>query len=144
MKRLTLLLTTLFLLFSGQVSAHHLIISDHYVKETIPGTKISAAYMHIHNHSEQQRKLVNVTSDISERIELHQHIMDGDMMKMQQVNSIAIEANDYTVLQPHGYHIMIFALQQRLHAGQEIELSLYFDDQTTATIKVPVKGLARQ
>ncbi|OUS26403.1 hypothetical protein A9Q98_10820 [Thalassotalea sp. 42_200_T64] len=118
-----------------------LLISEQYVRETIPGTEISSAYMTITNRSAKMVKLTTVTSSVSERIEMHEHVMTADMMKMQQVESIIINAGDNVVLQPHGYHIMVFNLQQPLKADTEISMTLHFDNQPSMKIKVPVQGL---
>ncbi|QBY03829.1 copper chaperone PCu(A)C [Thalassotalea sp. HSM 43] len=138
------ILSLAFALFTFDIAAHHLIIEQPYAKETIPGSKVNSAYMVINNHSDKSLKLLSVTSPISDRIELHEHTFVDQMMKMQQVDAITIEAGDYVALQPHGYHLMIFKPKQALKAGKEIELSLYFDDGSTATIKVPVVGLSKK
>ncbi len=115
-------------------------VSDAYIRETIPGTTISSAYMTIENTTDKQRKLVGVSSNISKRIELHEHSMANGMMQMQQVESIIIKAKENVVLQPHGYHIMIFNLDTPLRAEQQVELTLLFANGDTQSITVPVKG----
>ncbi|WNC69242.1 copper chaperone PCu(A)C [Thalassotalea nanhaiensis] len=135
--------TTIFLslIISFTSLAADINISEQYVRETIPGTSISSAYMKIGNQSNQPVTLTNITSSISDRIEMHEHIMTEDMMKMQQVDSIVIKANDSVVLQPHGYHIMVFNLEQPLQADTEMTMTLHFDNKENVTIAVPVQGL---
>lgn len=141
MKTLIKFLPLFCLFFSLNSVAQSILVSEQYVRETIPGTQISSAYMTITNDSSRPVTLTKVTSDISKRIELHQHIMSEDMMKMQQVDSIRINANNKAVLQPHGYHIMVFDLQKPLQADTTIKLTLHFDNSEMLTIDVPVKGI---
>ena len=66
--------------------------------------------MTIKNSGKVVKKLVEVSGDISDRIELHEHTMADGMMKMRQVDNIEIPAQGKTLLQPSGLHIMIFNL----------------------------------
>lgn len=134
--------TTLISFFiSSSVLAADISVSQQYVRESIPGTSISSAYMSLINQSSKSVSLTSITSPVSNRIEMHEHIMTAEMMKMQQVDSIVINANDKVVLQPHGYHIMVFNLQQPLQADTEITMTLHFDNKENVTIAVPVVGL---
>ena len=83
-------------------------ITDGYIKSSIPGSDITAAYMTITNNSKQIVSLQKITSPLSDRIEIHQHTMEGGMMRMRQVKSLNINANSQVVLAPHGLHLMIF------------------------------------
>ncbi len=123
---------------SFQVSADHLTVKHYYVKESIPGTAVTSAYMLINNHGDDDVKLLKVTSTLSERIELHQHVFADQMMKMQQVQSISVPAKGSVKLQPHGFHIMIFKPNQLVKQGQYVDLRLYFDDGVTVNLDVPV------
>ncbi|WNC71699.1 copper chaperone PCu(A)C [Thalassotalea psychrophila] len=132
---------TLSLLLSFNLLAADISVSEQYVRESIPGTTISSAYMTLTNQSKKSVTLTSITSDISQRIEMHEHIMTAEMMKMQQVDSIVINANDKVVLQPHGYHIMVFNVQQPLQAETTITMTLHFDNKENVIIEVPVQGL---
>lgn len=115
-----------------------------YVRATIPGTTVSSAYMELHNQSEKAVKLIAVKSTVSERVEIHEHSMADGMMKMRQVESLPVGANSQAVLQPSGYHIMIFNLKEPLKVGDDIELTLIFDNDTKEVVKVPVQSIKRK
>ncbi|TRX53480.1 copper chaperone PCu(A)C [Thalassomonas sp. M1454] len=144
MKNNFILTFLLSVLFSSSVLASEISISEQYVRETIPGTTISSAYMLIKNTGDKDVALKSITSPVSARIELHEHLMADGMMQMQQVESIIVKANDKTVLQPHGYHVMIFNLDEPLMAGSSIDMALKFDNGKTVNIKVPVQGLKKK
>ena len=129
---------------SFSVFAESIDVSKQYARETIPGTTISSTYMNITNNQDKDIKLTSITSKVSSRIELHEHLMNDSMMQMQQVESIIIKAKGTRVLQPHGYHVMIFNLQQPLIADSEFLMTLHFDNGVDKQIKVPVTGLNKK
>lgn len=117
---------------------------DSFVRETIPGTNISSAYMTLNNGSDKDLRLVSAISSVSERVEIHEHTMDGGMMRMRQRDFVEILAKDSTVFQPSGYHLMIFDLKQPLKADENIIITLQFDDQSSIDVKYLVKGLKQK
>lgn len=119
-------------------------VENPYVRETIPGTSSSAAYMVIKNRSDKDVKLLAATSNISKRIELHQHLMQDGMMKMREVEGITVPANSSVVLQPSGYHIMIFALQNGVKAGEKVPFSLLFSDNQTVEVIATVESIKQK
>src|SRR3546814_3893000 len=52
-----------------------------------------AAFLAIENAGDADR-LLGATGDIAERIELHTHEMDGDVMKMRRLEAVEIPAHD--------------------------------------------------
>ena len=113
-------------------------VSDGYVKSSIPGSDITAAYMSITNHSTQKISLQKITSPLSDRIEIHQHSMEDGMMRMRQVQSLNINANSQVVLAPHGLHLMIFSLKKTINTSDVAPLTLYFSNDINITLQLPV------
>ncbi len=140
---LTLLLKVFSISFLASAE-QAITVSSGYVKETIPGTTISAAYMTISNKSDQTIKLIGAKSRLSDRIEIHQHLMADGMMKMRQTDFIAIAANEQVKLQPSGYHLMIFDLKNPLSNGETMPITLYFDNQKDVSLNLPIQGLKRK
>jgi len=116
-------------------------VTDAYIRASIPGTTSSSAYMRINNNGENTVTLVKVSSKISSRIEIHNHVMENDMMHMMQVDKIDIAANSQVLLQPHGLHLMFFNLTKSLNTDDVIELTLHFSDKHKVTMSLPVKSL---
>ncbi len=109
-----------------------------YIRSSIPGTTITSSYMTIENKGENTVTLRGVNSNISPRIEIHQHSMSDGMMRMRQLDSIEIEAKQRIVLQPSGLHLMFFDVKKPLQAQQKVELTLHFSNKSAVTIQVPV------
>ncbi|MEW6994826.1 copper chaperone PCu(A)C [Colwelliaceae bacterium MEBiC 14330] len=113
-------------------------ISDGYIKASIPGSDVTAAYMKITNISDRTITLEKITSAISDQIEMHKHSMAGGMMRMRQVDNISVDANSSITLQPSGLHLMIFSLKQQLSENDNIMLTMHFSDKTKIDIQLPV------
>nr|QXF14406.1 hypothetical protein BCCFPMHH_00009 [uncultured bacterium] len=141
MKRLTLLCA---LLFSVNIFAQSLSIDNPYVRATPPHAKNSAAFLTLINNSDKTIKLVAASSDIAERVELHNHIHQDGMMKMRQVETISVLANSSTKLQPGSYHVMFLGLKQELNEGQVVNIKLYFDNGDEVSVKAPIKKINMQ
>jgi copper(I)-binding protein len=115
-----------------------IVVEDAYVRATIPGTSISSAYMTIINNSDTEATLLSAHSNISPRIEIHQHTMADGMMRMRKVDSIDIEAKERVKLQPSGLHLMVFDVKKPLKSQQLVELTLNFSNNEFVNIQIPV------
>ncbi len=120
------------------------VVEQAYIRATIPGTSISSSYMEIENQSDNTISLLSVTSDISPRIEIHQHIMADGMMRMRKLDSIEIEAQGRVKLQPSGLHLMIFDVETPLNSKEQVELTLHFSNNVTVTMEIPVYSPAQE
>ncbi|MDT0604942.1 copper chaperone PCu(A)C [Thalassotalea castellviae] len=132
------------LIVNIQAFAETVVVEHGYIRATIPGTTVSSAYMEIKNTSKQDIVLIGATSKVSDRIEIHEHVMNDEMMRMQQRESLTIAANDSVVLQPSGYHLMIFNLAEPLKVDANVELTLQFSDKKTVNILLPVQSIKRK
>lgn len=133
-----------FLALTKALAATGITVEDAYVRETIPGTTISSAYMKIINASAKDLTIVKATSSASSRVELHEHSMADGMMQMRQVEDISLPAQTSVVLQPSGLHVMLFDLKQPLQAGQSIELVLHFANGSEQLVRVEVQSIKQK
>ena len=129
---------------STGVNTQLITVEGGYVRETIPGTVISSAYMTITNTSDQQLILTGATSDRSPRIEIHEHTMSGGMMRMRQKQSIVINAKESVVLQPSGLHLMIFDLPRPLQQDEVMPFTLHFTGTNGVNVRLPVQGIKKK
>ena len=139
MKKITLLAFTL--LFSISSFASDIDISKQLIRATPPHAKNSAAFFTMTNNADKSINLIAVSSDIAEKVQIHTNINEDGMMKMRQVESIMIDANSSTSLQPGGYHVMFLGLKNDLTEGQSVELTLYFDNGEQIKVSTPVQKI---
>ncbi|MBP6176927.1 MAG: copper chaperone PCu(A)C [Anaerolineales bacterium] len=102
-----------------------------------------AAYMLLHNHTEEGDALVGASSDVATATEIHLSQMKADgTMEMLQQESIDMPADFELELKPGSYHIMLIGLKQDLKVGDEIQITLHFKNHEDVTVTVPVMDAA--
>jgi copper(I)-binding protein len=86
-------------------------------------SKNGAAYAKLVNNGKIADRLIAVKSPAARRVQLHTHIMDGNIMKMRRVEGgIAIAPGKSVTMKPGGNHIMLMGLQKKLVAGEQFPL----------------------
>lgn len=114
-------------------------IINPYIRATPPGQKNTAMYMQLTNLSNVSHDLVKVESSISKMIELHTHTNDNGVMRMGEVPSIPVPAEETTHAKSGGYHVMIMDLEKDLKLGDKFDFTLTFKDGTKQFINAEVK-----
>jgi len=102
--------------------AANISVSDAWARATMPGQKVSGAYMKI--QSDADARLVSASSAAVPRVEVHEMKMDGDVMRMREVQAIDLPKGKTVSLEPGGYHIMLMNLPKPIAAGEVIPLTL--------------------
>ena len=116
-------------------------VTGAWTRESMMRDLAGAAYMVIHNSTDDEDTLVGASSPAAAVVEIHETSVDEDgAMVMMHVGEIALPPLSDTVLEPGGYHIMLIDLVEPLAEGAEIELSLEFATAGPQTITVPVAG----
>lgn len=114
-------------------------VTDAYVRAVPPGAPNSAAFLALSNGSGEPRALVSAESPASEAVELHTHTMDGGMMRMRRVDRIEVPAGGRVALEPGGLHLMLIGLKRPLAPGDQVALTLIFDDGSRSELAAPVR-----
>lgn len=98
------------------------------------------AFLVIENAGAADR-LLAAAGEVAERVELHTHTMDGNVMQMRRVEFVEIPAQGEAALQPGGIHIMLIGLKQPLREGERFPLTLTFEKAGAVTVEVAVEGV---
>lgn len=114
-----------------------------WARATVPVQKASGAFMQL--LSKQDARLVGASSPVADTVEMHQMEMEGDKMKMQQVDGIDLPAGKKVNLASGGYHLMLIGLKRQLKDGDVLPFTLTIEHKNkkreSMTIQVPVKPL---
>ncbi|PTT81434.1 copper resistance protein CopZ, partial [Pseudomonas sp. HMWF005] len=80
-------------------------------------------------------------SPITDQAQLHEHVMQGDLMKMQQVPNVVIPAGGKVTFAPMAYHVMLLNPKDRslLSDGKRFPLTLHFEKAGNVTVEVAVQ-----
>ncbi len=116
-----------------------MMVDDPYARAAGAMARSGAAFMEITNTGDADDRLVAAASDVAERVELHTHIMDGDVMRMAEVEEgFAVPAGETIALARGGMHVMFLGLTRVLEQGDEIEVTLTFEEAGEMTVTIPV------
>ncbi len=121
-----------------QTTASVIQIKDPWVRAVPPNANNSAIFLDLRNESGQLRKLVEVHSEVAERVELHMTKDEEGMLRKQRLEEVLIPALETQSFHPGGIHIMLIGLHSPLEVGRVIKLELVYADQSKETISVPV------
>ena len=111
-------------------------IGHPYARATAPGQPHGGAYLRIENHGGDD-KLVSVHAAVSQSVQLHEMKMEGDVMRMREVDMVPVPAGKAVMLQPGGMHIMLIGLKAPLKVGDSFPMTLKFEK--AGEVKVDVK-----
>src|SRR3546814_5318814 len=83
--------------------------------------------MLLKNSGKADDKLIKAASPVAEHVEIHEHVMDGNAMRMRPVDGVPLPAGGMAELQPGGYHVMLIGLKHALKQGEHFPLTLTFE-----------------
>jgi copper(I)-binding protein len=143
MKHLTRTLTLAAALAAAGAAQAQVTVKDAWVRATVAQQKATGAFMRL--ESAQDTKLVGASSPLTATVEVHEMLMQDNVMKMREVPAVEVPAGKPVDLKPGGYHIMLLNLQQQVKAGDNIPLALVFEDKdgqrTTVNVQAPARAL---
>ena len=119
-------------------------VDDPYVRLVPPGTPNTGAFMVIKNTGSADRKVVKAESPVAKVVELHNHINDNGVMRMRPVADIDLKAKTEAVLKPGSLHVMLIGLKQDLKEGDQVPITLNFDDGSSTKLEAPVRKIQVQ
>lgn len=98
--------------YAGEVK-----VSDAWTRATAPGQ--DSAMVQLVITSKKAAKLAGIACKDASTTEMHSMVMEGDLMKMRQVDAINLPAGQTVDLGEAGYHLMLMGLKKPLVAGKK-------------------------
>ncbi len=138
------LLPALLLSFSCTMPAFaQMQADDPWIRATVPGQTGTGMFVRL--TSDENVRLIAVSSPIAGLGEIHEMKMEGDVMQMRPVDSLELPAGQMVELKPGGLHIMLLDLKEQAQEGQTVPVTLVVekDDEVLESIElmVPVRSL---
>jgi copper(I)-binding protein len=139
----------LALLFASAqlVQAHEFKIGDLEIghpwsRATPAGAKVAGGYFTITNTGGSSDRLLSISSDISDKAELHEMVVKDGVMTMRPVaGGLEIPAGGKVALAPGGYHLMFVGLKQQPKQGEKFSATLTFEKAGAVTVDFAVEGM---
>lgn len=119
-------------------------ITNPYARASIGHAPNSAVFFELENKGDKDLLLTSakISQEIAQEAQIHTHKHEDGMMKMMRIAHLKIPAHSKISFAPGGNHIMLLNLTKPLKVGEQIELSLGFDDNSSIELKgVEVKNI---
>ena len=123
-------------LAAGTALAADLEIANPWVRGTVASQKATGAFMQL--TSKGGVSLVGVASPAASIVEIHEMVMDKDVMKMRPVPRLELE------LRPGSYHVMLIDLKKPLAKGEIVPITLQVEGRDKKIETVDVNAEVRE
>ena len=107
-----------------------------WARPTAPGQPVGGGYLKL--RSVAADRLLGGSTPAAERLELHSMTMQGDVMKMRQLDAIALPAGQSVELSPGGLHLMLIGLKAPLKLGSKVPVTLKFEKAGAVSLELTV------
>ncbi len=111
-----------------------------WIRASVPGQSGTGAFMRL--TAQEPMTLVGLTSPVAGVAEVHEMKLEGDVMRMRAIASLALPAGQAVELKPGGYHLMLMDLKSPLKADTRVPLTLVLRDtkgtERRVDLQVPV------
>ena len=125
--------------FANSINVNGLLISDFWIKAPIGNHKMTSGYLTIENTNIIDERLVSLTSEISKKTQIHDMVVQNDIMKMKNLEGgVLIKAYSKVSFRPGSYHIMFMKLKKPIIAMNKYQVTLRFKNTGSVIIEMPV------
>lgn len=97
-------------------------VSNAWVRATVKGQQATGGFMDL--TSVQASTLVGFETKVSKHAQLHEMVMDGDVMRMRAIDALPLPAGVTVSLKPGAHHLMLMDLKRNLVEGESVLLTL--------------------
>ena len=103
-----------------------------------PVGRTFAAYMSL--TAAQADTLISASSPRAGRIEFHDHVFVGDLVRMPKLARIELSPGARKTLQSGGLHLMLLDVMPQVEVGDSLTLYLRFEHAGEIELKLPVRA----
>lgn len=121
--------------------ADNLIVEQGYIRANPPASASTAAYMSLDNAAETALIITDVKASVAEQVQIHQTLMNHDVMHMDHMQALEIPGNSSVELAPGGMHLMLLGVDEGMVAGKEAILTFTFQDGSQKKVTLPVENI---
>ena len=113
-------------------------VEDAWVRGTVATQKATGAFMRLTPSA--HARLVEAKSPVAGVVEIHEMTLEKDIMKMRQIPGLDLAADRTMELKPGGYHVMLMDLKQPLKGGEQVPITLVFEDDAKKRFTQDIKA----
>ena len=129
-------------LAQGTSSNTSIAVEQPWARATPTGAKTGAVYMTLDNKSDTADRLTGASSDVADKLQIHEVKVENGVMQMRQVvGGLPIPAKGSMALKPGSYHVMLIGLKKPLTVGEKFPLTLTFEKAGNISVTVAVQAV---
>jgi len=113
-------------------------VKDAWVRPALQGQTATGAFMSL--TSGEGARLIGVASPVAGVVEIHEMVMEGNVMRMRPITALELPAGRSVELKPGGYHVMLMDLKRPLKAGERVPLELRIETKDKRLVTQPVEA----
>ena len=147
LRRHVLLPAALALLLPGAVLAHGyklgtLDIGYPWTRATAPTAPSGGGFLTVTNNGAAADRLIAARSPAAEQVQIHEMKMDGNVMRMRELEKgLEIPPGATVMLKPGGYHIMFMELKAPLAKDAKVPVTLVFEKAGSIDVDLKVEAM---
>ncbi len=126
------------------VAANDVIVDRVWVGESVPGQ--NSATLELNITTVKAARLLSVSSDAADRVEIHSVFRHGGKMQAHVVDSMRLPAHRTTVFGSHRLFLIMVGLKKELNIGDRIPVSVAVEysnkRRQTIAVEATVKRMA--
>jgi hypothetical protein len=117
-------------------------IEHPWSRATPPGAKVAGGYFTVTNKGSVPDRLLSISSEISDKAELHEMGVKDGVMTMRPVEGgLEIPAGGKIALKPGAYHLMFTGLKRQPKQGEKFAATLTFEKAGSVKVEFAVEGM---
>ena len=117
-------------------------IGHPWARMTAPGQPSGGAFLKLNNTGTAADRLLGGSTPLADHIELHSMSMEGNVMKMREVNAIDVPPGQTVELKPGAWHMMLIGLKVPLKAGDKVPMTLKFAKAGEVKVELKIEEVA--
>jgi copper(I)-binding protein len=120
-------------------------ITQPWARATAPSAPAGGGFLKITNTGATADRLVSVSSPAAALTQIHEMKMDGNVMRMREVEKgLDIPAGGSVTLAPGGLHLMLMDLKGPLKQGTRVPVTLVFEKAGKIDVELSVEAMGAQ
>ena len=117
-------------------------IGQPWTRATAPSAPAAGGYLTLTNNGPTPDRLIAVRAPVSEQAQIHEMKMEGDVMRMREVEKgLALPAGTTVTLAPGGFHLMLMGLKKPMVKDTRVPVTLVFEKAGSIDIELSVEAM---
>ena len=113
-------------------------VSEPWVREAPPTSRVLAAYLTLVNTGDITVTVTAISSPDFKNAEIHRTVIEAGVARMLPVKQLEVPAGGQLMLEPGGHHLMLFDPLRTLTAGETVTLIIHMNNGKQLSATAPV------